>query len=266
MSLTGFPSRKRSSSQALSSVCKIPRASSRATSPSVKDDGSNPIENYYYAREDCSSSLHSPLPSSPPMPPSPYYGESPSDYYDGVLPSDYSEPSPSRLPRNPSGRRFNYGNGSSFEHCPELSIPTDELAQFLSSEGAMQYNRFELETEIRRADPKRVQENQTLNRYYRSDKDLWEDVDIESLREYDPHIRPIRKAVNDYFALEAKPWQLAVMNDLLHNRRDVVVSAGTSQGKSLTFQALPILGPKAGIVLVICPTLSLMDDQVGFLY
>lgn len=51
------------------------------------------------------------------------------------------------------------------------------------------------------------------------------------------------------------------MKDILEPRSDVVVSAGTSQRKSLTFQALPVLSDTS-TVLVICPTLALMDDQV----
>lgn len=127
------------------------------------------------------------------------------------------------------------------------------------SDSALVFDNFE--TGSPQVDPKRTQENETLNRYYRLDKDLWEEVDLRQLRENDEYIRDFRHIVNRRFGIQAKSWQIAAMKNILKDRIDVVVSAGTSQGKSLTFQALPIVAKKS-IVLVICPTLSLMDDQV----
>ena len=110
-------------------------------------------------------------------------------------------------------------------------------------------------------DPKRVQKNKTINQYYKSNKDLCKEVDVWQLRTSDPYIQGFRRIVSKRFALQAKAWQIAVMKDILYDQNNVVISAGTSQGKSLTFQALLTLS-KTGIVLVTCPTLSLIDDQV----
>lgn len=73
------------------------------------------------------------------------------------------------------------------------------------------------------ADPKRVQENQTLNRYYRSDRDLWEEFDVRQLRLEDEFLRDFRKRVNQRFWLQAKLWQVAVMKDILEHETDMVI-------------------------------------------
>lgn len=44
------------------------------------------------------------------------------------------------------------------------------------SDGALVFDNFE--TEAPQVDPKRTQENETLNRFYRLDRDLWEEVDV----------------------------------------------------------------------------------------
>lgn len=119
-------------------------------------------------------------------------------------------------------------------------------------------------TEAPLVDPKRTEENEVLDRLYHFDQDLWEEVDVRQLRVQDSHIANFRGVVNRYFRLEAKPWQISAMKDILELKGDVVMSAGTSQGKSLTFQALLVLS-KTGIVLVVCPTLALIDDQVRLL-
>ncbi len=53
------------------------------------------------------------------------------------------------------------------------------------------------------------------------------------------------------------------MVDLTHQKRDVFVIAGTNVGKSLTYQAIPEV--TGGIVLVISPTIALMEDQQQWL-
>jgi superfamily II DNA helicase RecQ len=57
-----------------------------------------------------------------------------------------------------------------------------------------------------------------------------------------------------------KPWQAAVIAELLEGR-DVVVSAQTGSGKSMCYLGLPIASPDS-CMLVICPLLALMSDQV----
>jgi ATP-dependent helicase YprA (DUF1998 family) len=58
-----------------------------------------------------------------------------------------------------------------------------------------------------------------------------------------------------------RKWQ-AVAIAAIVTGRDVLVKAGTSSGKSLVFQALIVARPKA-TVLVISPTIALMEDQVS---
>lgn len=143
----------------------------------------------------------------------------------------------------------------------ELPIDSETLANFLTSNGALMFEDFG--SEAPQANPQRAVENTIVNCYYSAHKDLWQEVDVRQLRESDAYIGEFRKLVNKRFGLQAKAWQIAVMKNILQDRVDVVVSAGTSQGKSLTFQALPILSIRGSrIVLVVCPTLLLMDDQV----
>jgi ATP-dependent helicase YprA (DUF1998 family) len=58
-------------------------------------------------------------------------------------------------------------------------------------------------------------------------------------------------------------WQAVAIGEVL-NGNDVLVKAGTGSGKSLCFQALAFAKkkPKA-TVLVIVPTIALMEDQVS---
>lgn len=204
------------------------------------------------------------FPSSPPLPGNvSVHSEDDNLDDDGMHQLMEQWSSPTRLPRQQAFRLPGLAEPSTGQaahrYFSDLNIQSDALADFLESDGALVFNNFE--TEAAQVDPKRVQENRTLNQYYGSKKELWEEVDVRSLRIEDPFIQDYRKIVNQRFKLQAKSWQIAAMKDILAHRIDVVVSAGTSQGKSLTFQALPILS-KSGIVLVICPTLALMDDQV----
>ena len=56
-----------------------------------------------------------------------------------------------------------------------------------------------------------------------------------------------------------KPWQAAVTAELLEGHD--VVSAQTGSGKSMCYLGLPITSPDS-CVLVICPLLASMSDQV----
>lgn len=47
----------------------------------------------------------------------------------------------------------------------------------------------------------------------------------------------------------------------MKNRRDTVVLDGIGSGKSLLFQALPLI-KKNAIVLVVMPSLTLIEDQL----
>lgn len=75
------------------------------------------------------------------------------------------------------------------------------------------------------------------------------------------HIKGKVKRIFGYDGV--KPWQAAAILNAL-NKKDVFVIAGTGSGKSLVYQALPCFKDNT-IILVISPTLALMDDQVRHL-
>ena len=54
------------------------------------------------------------------------------------------------------------------------------------------------------------------------------------------------------------------MGDIIYEKKNVVVSAGTGSGKSLLYQLLSLI-KKDVIVLVILPTIALMADQCQLL-
>lgn len=71
----------------------------------------------------------------------------------------------------------------------------------------------------------------------------------------------IRRTIKEKAKVTPKPWQVSVMVNVIYNKKDVVVSAGTGSGKSLPYQLIPLIKIGA-IVLVISPTIALMNDQV----
>lgn len=74
--------------------------------------------------------------------------------------------------------------------------------------------------------------------------------------------RIIEKA-RSLFSCDPHPWQIHTWNQLLHEKRDTIVIAGTGSGKSLIFQLLCFARP-GGVVLVVTPVKALMYDQVIF--
>ena len=62
------------------------------------------------------------------------------------------------------------------------------------------------------------------------------------------------------FGLKARPWQVSVLIDICQKKRDICALASTNAGKSLVYQAIPII--TGGSVLVISPTIALMEDQI----
>jgi superfamily II DNA helicase RecQ len=80
-----------------------------------------------------------------------------------------------------------------------------------------------------------------------------------------PQLPDLVEATDARLASVGKPykiklWQAAVGAEILAGR-DVVVKAQTGSGKSLCYQALAIMHPEE-CILVICPLLALMADQV----
>jgi len=66
--------------------------------------------------------------------------------------------------------------------------------------------------------------------------------------------------VNGLLKCRLRDWQARAVQSLL-GKRDVFVKAGTGSGKSAVFQSM-IAAKENGVVLVIAPLKSLMDDQV----
>ena len=75
-----------------------------------------------------------------------------------------------------------------------------------------------------------------------------------------PGFDMVCRKVKNTFGFQPYKWQAAVILDIL-KRVDVAVHAGISSGKSLPFQAIPIVKLGA-IVLLVSPTIALMEDQV----
>lgn len=74
------------------------------------------------------------------------------------------------------------------------------------------------------------------------------------------HNKDITAKIKAKFGLDPHPWQVSVVVDIAHYKKDVFVIAGTNAGKSLTYQSrLKVTG---GIVLVISPTIAFIKDQM----
>lgn len=89
----------------------------------------------------------------------------------------------------------------------------------------------------------------------------WEHVSTFSLRAFTPGFNKIRKSIKSSFLISPKPWQVSMVADIIQTKRDVVVIAGSSAGKILPYQSIPLI--TGGIVLVVSPTIALMEDQVS---
>ena len=82
----------------------------------------------------------------------------------------------------------------------------------------------------------------------------------DSCRSAPANYKKVCQAIQEKFGYQPKPWQAAVIMDIVYGKKDVMVSAGTGAGKSLIYQAVPLMNPGA-IVLTITPTIALMEDQ-----
>lgn len=89
----------------------------------------------------------------------------------------------------------------------------------------------------------------------------YEQVDDNTIDLNLPRFQKIKRQVELTFGLSVKKYQAGAIADILEARKDVFVIAGTGSGKSLVYQILPYLLTNK-IFLVVCPTLSLMSDQV----
>ncbi len=73
-------------------------------------------------------------------------------------------------------------------------------------------------------------------------------------------VESVHQVINTHFNLKARLWQVGAIMDINKRKRDVCAIAGISVGKSLVYQSIPVV--IGGSVLVILPTIALMEDQV----
>jgi superfamily II DNA helicase RecQ len=79
--------------------------------------------------------------------------------------------------------------------------------------------------------------------------------------EVESALNELSSAIAAVFGFDPYPWQRDVFMKCLSTQQDIIVSAATSDGKSLCYQGMVFCHSKA-TVIVISPTKSLMDDQV----
>ena len=85
-------------------------------------------------------------------------------------------------------------------------------------------------------------------------------LDQSSAMEQDEVTRAVVEKANVLLQIQLRDWQIRAMRSLLQGR-DLFVKAGTGSGKSAVFQSM-IAAKENGIVLVIAPIKSLINDQV----
>lgn len=71
--------------------------------------------------------------------------------------------------------------------------------------------------------------------------------------------RNISAKVKAKFGLESHSWQITVVTNITHYKKDVFVIASTNAGKNLTYQS--IFKITEDIILVISPIITLIEDQ-----
>jgi superfamily II DNA helicase RecQ len=85
-------------------------------------------------------------------------------------------------------------------------------------------------------------------------------LDYGPMMELDELTYAVIAKANDLLHCRLRDWQSRGLRSLLE-KRDLFVKAGTGSGKSKVFQSM-IAAKDKGIVLVLSPLKSLMDDQV----
>ena len=73
------------------------------------------------------------------------------------------------------------------------------------------------------------------------------------------HDKDISAKLKARFGFKPYLWQVSVVTNITHDKKDVFVIASTNAGKSLAYQSIPEV--TEGIVLVIFPTIALMKDE-----
>lgn len=73
-------------------------------------------------------------------------------------------------------------------------------------------------------------------------------------------VNHICQVINKQFDLRARFWQVNIVVDITLKKRDVYGIASTNADKNLVYQAIPVI--TEGFVLVILPTITLIENQV----
>ena len=98
------------------------------------------------------------------------------------------------------------------------------------------------------------------NRFFLTSAVNWEPASTREISTKMKEVESVRQVINTHFNLKARPWQVGAVMDITKRKRDVCAIAGTNAGKSLAYQSIPVV--TGGSVLVILPTIALMEDQV----
>ena len=73
-----------------------------------------------------------------------------------------------------------------------------------------------------------------------------------------PRFNKIQQLIKLKSALNSKLWQVSIVADIIKLKKNVIIIAGTSIGKSLFYQSILLI--TGGIVLVILSTIALIED------
>lgn len=88
----------------------------------------------------------------------------------------------------------------------------------------------------------------------------WEHGSTQNICTRMPEVSYIHHGIYVQFGLKARPWQVSVLIDICQKKRNVCALASTNAGKNLVYQAISVITGES--VLVISPTIALMEDQV----
>ena len=86
------------------------------------------------------------------------------------------------------------------------------------------------------------------------------DVCEDTLRDQTLH-----RSIETYFGIDRLTQEQTIAIDSILDGNDVFISTRTGSGKSICYQALPLANGRKNIVLVSCPLLSIMQEQVSWL-
>ncbi len=77
------------------------------------------------------------------------------------------------------------------------------------------------------------------------------------------HNKDISAKIKAKFGLNPYSWQVNIIANIVHYKKDVFIIAGTNARKNLTYQSL--FEVTEGIILVISPIIALIEDQMQWL-